>query len=201
MSGRSRVRAARRRSARLLASLPGADRLPWHDDDRDGWGPSHRRAWALLNGSTAPWWLAMVLAPRSRPTAWLVDHVTPAHVALGTTYVALLGRSVADGGGPRMDPADPATVAAGLQRPDGFLAAWAHYLTFDLVVGVWIHRTALEEGIDARLALLLTWWAGPAGLTLFTWQRRRARRRGADGRGGVQVAGPGAEPGAAPPRG
>jgi hypothetical protein len=47
------------------------------------------------------------------------------------------------------------------------LAGWTHYISFDLFVGTWIWRKSLAEGKPARLAMLLTWWVGPAGLGLF----------------------------------
>lgn len=129
-----------------------------------------------MNASTAPVWLAMILAPRAAITRRAVRAAVPLHAALGLGYVGLIGRGVVLGG-ERVDFTDGESVARGMANPEGMLAGWAHYLAFDLFVGEWIHRTALEEGLDARLALLLTWWAGPAGLTCFMWQRRRARRR------------------------
>lgn len=114
----------------------------------------------------------MVVAPRWSVTRRVVEACTPVHAALGVTYAAFLARGVLLGE-ERVSFADGESVARGLANPDGMLAAWTHYLTFDLFVGQWIWRTAVDEGIKARLALLLTWWAGPAGLTLFLWQRRR----------------------------
>jgi hypothetical protein len=131
---------------------------------------SRRRTFALLNASTAPWWLAMIVAPRSRPTARLVDAAPLVLTGLGVSYATLLVRSSGDGDG--VDVTDPDSVIAALSRPDGFLAGWAHYLAFDLFVGRWIWRTALDEGRGCRVALLLTWFLGPLGLTVFTLQRR-----------------------------
>jgi hypothetical protein len=142
---------------------------------RRGWTRWHRRAWTVLNASTAPVWLLMIGAPRAQVTRRVVDAATPLHVGLSVAYAGLLARA-ASTSGDRVDVRDGESVARGLSRPEGMLAGWAHYLTFDLVVGQWIWRTAQEEGINARLALLLTWWAGPLGLTLFTWQRRRQTR-------------------------
>lgn len=51
----------------------------------------------------------------------------------------------------------------------------AHYIAFDLFVGRWIWETAREEGRSCRVALLLTWMAGPAGLTVFLGQRALRR--------------------------
>ncbi len=54
------------------------------------------------------------------------------------------------------------------------LAAWTHYISFDLFVGRWIWERSLEEGKPARLSLLLTWWAGPMGLTSYLARRKLA---------------------------
>ena len=139
---------------------------------RPSWQPWQRTAWQVVNASTAPVWLLMILLPRAGVTRRVVDAATPLHTALGLTYVGFLARSVALGT-VEVSVFDGESMARGLANPDGMLAGWTHYLTFDLFVGQWIWRTAVEEGRSARLALLLTWWAGPVGLTLFTWQRRR----------------------------
>jgi hypothetical protein len=134
-----------------------------------------RRIYALLNASTAPLWLAMILAPRSRLTARLLRVATPLTAGLGVGYAALLARATGDG--LRLDFRDPQAVRAALSQPFAFLAGWAHYLAFDLFVGRWIHETGLAEGRSTRLALLLTWMLGPAGLTLFLAQRALRPRR------------------------
>lgn len=140
------------------------------------WRPWQRQAWQAVNSSTAPVWLLMILRPRWDVTRRVVRATAPLHAGLGLAYMGFLGRSAALGT-ERINFFDGESVARGLANPDGMLAGWTHYLTFDLFVGEWIHATAQEEGIDARVALMLTWWAGPAGLTLFAWQRRRRRRR------------------------
>lgn len=132
-----------------------------------------RRLYAVINSCTAPLWLAMILLPRSPVTAGLVRLATPLYAALGTTYVALLASGW---GGERVDFRDPATVRAGLSRPKGFLAGWTHYIAFDLFVGRWVWEQGLAERRSTRVALLLTWLAGPAGLAVFLGQRTAARR-------------------------
>jgi hypothetical protein len=141
-----------------------------------GFRPWHRTAWTVLNATTAPVWLAMILAPRSRCTAALVRRVDVVLAGLGTCYVALLAAGIARGEGGAPDLSDPASVAAGLGVPEAFLAGWTHYLAFDLLAGRWIWESSLAAGRTARLPLLLTWWAGPAGVTLHLARRRRWRR-------------------------
>jgi hypothetical protein len=58
------------------------------------------------------------------------------------------------------------------------LAAWLHYLAFDLLIGAFIVREARSLGIPARWrvpALTLTFMFGPAG---WLWFRAQVRLRG-----------------------
>ena len=132
--------------------------------------PERRKAYTLINGSSAPIWLAMILAPRSRLTRWLVRSATPLFVGLGVTYDALLASGLARSG-KIIDFTDPDAVRGALSNPDVFLAGWTHYIAFDLFVGRWIWQDALAQDRAPRLALLLTWLAGPAGLSLYLVQR------------------------------
>lgn len=143
----------------------GTGALPPLPDDR-------RRLFQILNSSTAPLWLAMIILPRSRLTARLVSLATPLLAALGVTYSGLLVAGIARGG-EMVDFRDPDSIRAALGTPDAFLAGWTHYLAFDLFVGRWILEDANARGTSARLPLLLTWMAGPAGLTLHLARRRR----------------------------
>lgn len=131
-----------------------------------------RRIYTVVNSCTAPLWLAMIIAPRSAVTARFVRLATPLYAVLGASYFGLLA---AGWGGERVDFRDPETVRAGLQQPKGFLAGWAHYIAFDLFVGRWVWEQGLDRGRSTRAALLLTWLAGPAGLT--TWLAQSAVRR------------------------
>ena len=137
-------------------------------------GPAHVRAFGILNASTAPLWLAMILFPRSRATAWLVGRADLLLAGLGVTYTALLASELARGG-ERPDLSDPDALRRALTGPTAFLVGWTHYLAFDLFVGRWIWQQNVAEGRSARLPLLLTWWAGPAGLTVELARRRRRR--------------------------
>ena len=130
-----------------------------------------QRTWAIVNSSTVPFWLAMIIAPRSRFTAWLVGRAAPLHAVLSVVYSATLLTAVAKAD-ERVDFRQLDSVSRAFQRPEWMLAGWTHYISFDLFVGSWIWRRSLAEGRSARLALLLTWWAGPAGLGLFAARNR-----------------------------
>lgn len=132
--------------------------------------PGRKQAYAIINTSSAPVWLAMIIAPRSRVTAWLVKRSTLLFLGLGAAYDVLLVSGMAQQGKP-IDFRNPEAVRRALNVPDAFLAGWAHYIAFDLFVGRWIWEDALQRGRPARLALFLTWMAGPAGLSLHLAKR------------------------------
>ena len=135
--------------------------------------PRERRLYALINTCTAPLWLLMIVLPRSALTASAIRLATPLYAVLGASYVGLLASGW---GGERVDFRDPETVRRGLLQPRSFLAGWSHYIAFDLFVGRWIWEQGLETARSTRVALLLTWMAGPAGLTVWLGQSAAARR-------------------------
>ncbi len=131
-----------------------------------------RAVYGVVNSSTAPLWLAMILAPRSRATHWLLGRADRLLLGLGGVYAALLAAGAVQLGRP-LDFSDPDAVRAALGDPDVFLAGWSHYIAFDLFVGRWIWEDANAAGRTARLPLLLTWLAGPAGLGLHLARKAR----------------------------
>ena len=61
-------------------------------------------------------------------------------------------------------------IAGLLGQPWLLIAAWLHYLAFDLLVGVWQVETARKEGIPHYAVLpclLLTFVLGPIGFLAF----------------------------------
>ena len=93
---------------------------------------------------------------------------------LAAAYAVQLVAVVATSG-ERPDFNDVAKLRESLAKPDGFLVGWTHFLAFDLFVGRWIWQTAVREERSARLALVMTLMAGPAGLGIFGLQRRSLR--------------------------
>jgi hypothetical protein len=64
------------------------------------------------------------------------------------------------------------------------LGGWAHFLAFDLFVASWQAEDAPRAGVRHWLlvpCLLLTLFAGPAGLLLYLLLAAGARRRGRAG--------------------
>ena len=133
-----------------------------------------------LNYSVLPAWLLLAFAPRWGVTKLLV-HSFLYPILLGGAYSALLiaalffGQSSSDGGFSSI-----AGVSALFSHPVGVLTGWTHYLVFDLFVGAWISRDAIQKGINYWLVipcLFFTLMFGPVGLLLYFLLRLGAGHR------------------------
>jgi len=127
----------------------------------------------------APFWLLMVLAPRWRFTARVID--SPAIVAGPLLLYAGLAL-------PRLLSLLPAVarpelpvIAALLGTPRGATVAWMHFLALDLFAGRWIFLDARLRAVPSWLAspiLALTLLFAPLGLGAYLAIRARATRGG-----------------------
>lgn len=128
----------------------------------------------LLNILPLPIWVGMLLFPRTNYTQRLVMAYWP-YIALGGLYLLFLLVSIVMSGGGFSLSFD--ALRTGLASEWSFLAAWAHFVTFDLFVGVWIFRDAKYWGINPGLFLLLTLFAGPIGLGAYLIIRERNAKK------------------------
>lgn len=118
----------------------------------------------VLNYSVVPAWLLLALAPRWRWTQRIV-HSTFVPFLLGTAYAILLftdREGSPDGSFFTLDG-----VMAIFSSRQTVIAAWVHYLIFDLFVGAWEARDAARRGIKHVYVvpfLFVTLMLGPLGL-------------------------------------
>lgn len=124
-------------------------------------------------------WLALLASPLSPKWSERIAG-TAIPVLLAAAYAVLLALfwSGGDGGYGSL-----AEVSRLFERPESVLAAWIHFLAFDLFVGAWACRTARRESIPfwpVVPCLALTFLFGPAGFLAFSGLRafRRARAAG-----------------------
>ncbi len=150
--------------------------------DADAMSEGDKLAFKVVSASTLPVWAAMIIAPNSRLTERLVRLATPLCAALGGAYVGFLAKEMIEGDGEMPGFDDPEAMREALSSPTAFLAGWTHYVVFDLFVGRWIWADARERGRTARLSLLLTWVAGPAGLSMHLARNALGRIRGGSAR-------------------
>lgn len=110
-------------------------------------------------------WIALALHPLSPRWSTVMALVPP--VLLSVLYTALVLAHWAGAEGRFGSLPD---VMMLFTQPAIALAGWVHYLAFDLLVGLWIARTARAKGINHLLilpCLVLTFLFGPAGFLSF----------------------------------
>jgi hypothetical protein len=125
---------------------------------------SDEMIFVIANNSVLPGWLLLILAPRSIWTRRLLDYgLYP--VLLGTSYGLLLLLDVPGPQGASFSSLEGVTRI--FTTPKTIIAAWIHYLVFDLFVGTWIVRDAQRHDIGhvwTLPCLLGTLMFGPLGL-------------------------------------
>ncbi|GAB4399213.1 MAG: hypothetical protein OHK0053_19040 [Microscillaceae bacterium] len=127
---------------------------------------------SLFNALVLLPWALMIFAPHWRYTRWLAtSYLVP--LALALVYVLIIFTNLG-----AMAKADFSTlkgiqalfVGAG-QAPYFAMAAWFHYLAFDLMVGVWLYQDAQKTKMSHFIlmpCLFLTFMLGPTGFLLYT---------------------------------
>lgn len=129
----------------------------------------HETLFSIASAAALPGWLLLVLAPLRRSLA-----VTGARLVAALLcgfYFAMLVAGLAGAGPPEGAGFDSlAGVRLLLASPAGLLAAWVHFLAFDLFVGSWETEDAPAAGVPHWLllpCLAVTFVAGPVGLLLY----------------------------------
>lgn len=121
-------------------------------------------------------WVLLIVAPRWSLTRQLIlSGAIP--LLLAVVYLILV---VAFWGTATGDFFTLAGVAKLFSSPPVLLAAWVHYLVFDLFVGAWEVRDAEERNVSHWLVipcLLLTFIFGPIGFLLYCIIRRIFNRK------------------------
>jgi len=123
---------------------------------------------SISNLSVMPFWLSLILAPRSRWTARLVRSpliVLPPLAIYAALVLPALGVVL-----PAVARPELSAVAGLLGGPLGATAAWAHFLAFDLFVARWIYLDARERPWPTPLLsglFLATLLLGPLGLAAY----------------------------------
>ena len=114
-----------------------------------------------------PQWLLMIFLPKWKGTKWLRDHpVIP--IALAVMYAGFVLIDIGS-----FNPNSFSTLAAVKElfaSDKALLAGWIHYLAFDLLIGSYISKDAIERGIHPLLiapCLFFTFMFGPVGWLLY----------------------------------
>jgi hypothetical protein len=143
--------------------------------------PDAQQMFTLTNTIALVAWVGLVLFPGWRiVSSTLCAVIVPGFLA--ALYVGIIGWRMSAGLGPRIEMRDMATIT-GLQnlfKNDWFfVAAWTHYLVFDMVVGAWVARDAVRLKIPWLLrtaSLVLTFLSGPVGFLMYVVSRGLLRQ-------------------------
>ena len=127
--------------------------------------PSPDTLFQIANPLALAGWVALAFYPLAPRALGLVAFALA--VALSVLYAALVLTfwSGSEGGFGTLPD-----VMRLFDFPGTALAGWVHYLAFDMLVGLWIVRTARAQGIAHWMilpSLALTFLFGPAGFLSF----------------------------------
>lgn len=122
---------------------------------------------SIANALVLPMWLLLLIAPNWKVTRFLIDFkVIPLVLAVIYAFYVITG--LIHTGMP--DFGDLQSVMALFTEQEAVLAGWIHYLSFDLLVGMWMVNQNRTLGIHKGLmfpCLLGTFMFGPLGFLLF----------------------------------
>ncbi len=133
----------------------------------------------IANAAVLPFWLLLVFVPHASVTNTLV-HSGLIPVLYGVLYTTYIGITMVNGGPEGGGMGSLGALQIALSAPDALVAAWVHYLVFDLFVGAWMTRDAKRHGImhvAIVIPLILTLMAGPLGLLLYIALRAGWKQR------------------------
>lgn len=131
---------------------------------------------SICNGIALLGWLLLVILPRRRWVPGLITSVLiPCALALVYGFLLISHYPGAEGGFGSLEE-----IYTLFQNPNLLLAAWIHYLAFDLFIGSWQVRDSQRLGISLWLVLpclILTLLLGPLGLFCYLGVRAGLRDR------------------------
>jgi hypothetical protein len=126
---------------------------------------------SILNVIALGTWVLLALLPRQRwVAAVLAGWAVPAFFSLIYITIVVVSLPGSEGGFSSLT-----AVSTLFANPWALLAGWTHYLAFDLLVGAWEVRDAVEKRIPhwrVVPCLALTFLFGPAGWLAYVIVRR-----------------------------
>lgn len=131
----------------------------------------------LIHLIVLPAWILLIVAPNWKFTLKFV-HMAFIPLIMVVIYTYYIGWAVFfDGGGGGFGSL--ADVMEAFTYPIAALAAWTHYLVFDLFVGMWIARDGKRRDVAHGWlipCIILTCIFGPVGLGLYLIIRKMLKK-------------------------
>ncbi len=121
----------------------------------------------IVNLSIIPAWILLAFFPKSMLTKKLVFSYGW-HIVLAIAYAMFIFWGMYKSSSGSMESLS--NLRLSFENDSILLAAWIHYLVFDLFVGVWIVKEAEKLSLKKVLVipiLFFTLMLGPVGLLLF----------------------------------
>ena len=138
-------------------------------------------AFSVINGVALLAWIGLILGPRHPTLLAVVLYLGVGILCLiySVGLIGIVSGGLANPGAePGMDFGSIEGIRAVFAGDGGVVVGWAHYLAFDLFVGLWIAKDADAKHFSRVLQapiLLATFLAGPLGLGI--WLVVREARR------------------------
>ena len=111
-------------------------------------------------------WLAMMLAPKTEITKTIIDsNAFPLALAVVYSFYIITTFGKTKGNFSTLEGVEKL-----FSKREVLLAGWVHYLVFDLFVGAWEWRDALQQNISHWIlfpCLILTLMFGPMGFLVY----------------------------------
>ena len=131
----------------------------------------------ILNASIIPFWILLAFFVKSSLTKHLLFNYA-IHMILAVVYFVFIVWGMIENAGGEGGMDSMAHLRISFLNDKVLLAAWAHYLIFDLFVGTWIAKKCLAENISNWIklpSLFLTLMFGPIGFLLFAILRKTSK--------------------------
>ncbi len=144
--------------------------------------------YGLTNVIALAGWAALAILPRGPKVMALVLYAGIALLCMiyAVLFALVVGQAVDPGLTAGASGGGNFTSIAGIRglfmSDAGVVIGWAHYLAFDLFVGLWIAKDADHKGFSRLVQLpflFATLMAGPIGLLLWLVVREKRARRAA----------------------
>jgi hypothetical protein len=121
----------------------------------------------IINSAALIGWLLLLIIPNTKVTLVLVKSGLLLLFVAGFYAIIIFSSFQAEN---MQDFNSLEGVMSLFKDPLGVVAGWAHYLAFDLFVGLWITADAQKRGINRWLLLpcqILTFMFGPMGFLAY----------------------------------
>jgi hypothetical protein len=132
----------------------------------------------MLNIAVLPAWLLLIFYPaKSITQKWIYSHAYP--LLLAVVYAVFIMWGMVENYGSDGGMNSLQALRKGFENDKILLAAWAHYLVFDMLVGSYIARDALSKNLSkimVSICLAFTLMLGPVGFLLYKLYLRLANQ-------------------------